>query len=55
MCLHVGFVIDWLIEWLIQSIDIEPLRAKSYTSERLLSRNYRSRFIPAMNGALVFF
>ena len=59
---------DWLIIWMIDSIDwriprnyynhIEtltvPLRANSYTSERFLSRIYRSRFIPAMNGALVF-
>ena len=54
------WLIDLLNDWFnrltyYNHIDTEPLRAKSYTSERLLSRNYRSRFIPAMNGALVFF
>ena len=46
MCLHVGLVIDWLIEWLIQSIDIlqsylystiegEELYLRAFTEQEL--------------------
>lgn len=41
MCPHVGLVIDWLIEWLIQSIDIlQSYRYRAIEGEELYLRAF---------------